>query len=261
MSIQQRQLSSDDRWRQLVTVQAPQFDAPALEWQGVRVAHSALQAVRAQHLSGLYVHDWAAGEAALDAFIGSSNGHCFSAEPHAWLDLLEPQITKGLAHFLNAGGHGVRSRRILALLQAVRATPSAQVDIAPEDVVGACAIAEAQCGAKRRIDLVAWVHLTDGRRFGTVIEAKVGHEITRGQLACYETAADKKYLLKPEGTTFIVVAPALTEKIVKQLQRRPAWTFMSWRALLTRLGGVLAAGECDLDDFVRFRHTVWSAAA
>jgi hypothetical protein len=217
--------------------------------------------VRAQDLIGLGGNEWAAGQLALNVFLGASDGHCFSVEPHAWVDLREPQITKGLAHFLNAGGSRVRTRRILALLQAVRRADAPPLDIASEQVIGAHAIPEAPCDAGRRIDVIAWVQLTDGRRIGTVIEAKVGHHVTPGQLACYEAAAEDTYALDVADSTFLVVAPSLTNADAKELRPPSIWTFVPWRVLLTRLGSALAASDCDHDDFLRFRRTVWSCAA
>lgn len=259
-------------WRALDSLELPPFDAAPLRWHGIRTAHAALKAVRAGDLSGLSAGDWPTPQQALHAFLGAADGHCFSVEPHAWVDLHEPQITKGLAHFLNAGSHSVRTRRILALLQAVQPSNSLPVDFTPEDVVGARAISEAHCGAMRRfIDVIAWVQLRDGRRIGTVIEAKLGHEITDGQLSSYEAAAAKPpYSLDANAARFVIVAPSLTDSILGELRQHPhrmwptqtqGWKFIAWRVLLTRLGSALAKSECDDDDFVRFRRTVWRCAA
>lgn len=249
-------------WRSLQAMGRPTFNAAALQWHGLRTAHAALKAVRAQQLTGLGADEWNASRHALSSFFGASDGHCFAIEPHSWIDLLEPQITRGLAHFLNDGGSRIRSRRILALLQAVQPTSAPPLGIAFDEIVDARAIAEAHCGHGRRIDVIAWVELSDGRRIGTVIEAKVGHHVTEGQLATYETAAAKPpYSLDAQATRFVVVAPSLTYATVKQLRRDPRWEFIAWRVLLTRLGSALARCECDHDDFVRFRRTVWSCAA
>lgn len=255
-------IASSNAWRALKSLRPSPFNAPALEWHGLRTAHAALQAVRAQQLAGLGTDDWNASRHALSSFLGPSDGHCFAVEPHSWIDLLEPQITKGLAHFLNTGGHRIRIRRVLALLQAVQPTSADPLDIAFDEIVDARAIAEAQCGRGRRIDVIAWVELSDGRRIGTVIEAKIGHHVTEGQLSSYEAAAAKPpYSLDMQATRFAVLAPSLTHATVKQLRRDPRWEFIAWRALLKRLGSALARSECDHDDFVRFRRTVWSCAA
>lgn len=256
------ELSSAPAWHALEAIEHPAFDVVALKWHGLRTAHAALKAVRAQQLMGLGANDWAAGRRALNAFAGPSPGHCFAVEPHLWIDLHEPQITKGLAHFLNAGTSQIRTRRILALLQAVQPTSAPALDIDLDDVVNARAIYEAQCGQGRRIDVIAWVQLSDGRRIGTVIEAKVGHYVTSGQLSSYEAAAAKPpYNLDPRAVRFVIVAPSLTNATQKQLWRNPRWQFIAWRVLLNRLGSALAKSECDNDDFLRFRRTVWNCAA
>lgn len=204
--------------------------------------------------------------AALDAHLGPQAARrCFDAEPHTWVDLLEPQITKGLARLLSAGGSKLRAARTLALLKTLSPrgpAPSAVHDISLEQISRACVIAEALCANGRRIDVIAWIQTFNGKRFGAVIEAKVGHHLTKGQLKCYEKAAkEKPYRLNPANTSFVIVGPSLTKKTAEQLRPPSCWSFLPWRLFLVRLTSELKIAECDNHDFMRFCRTVWSRAA
>ncbi|MCA1649326.1 MAG: PD-(D/E)XK nuclease family protein [Acidobacteria bacterium] len=189
---------------------------------------------------------------------------CFDQLPHAWAELLEPQITKAFAHFLSAGGNAQRAARILAFLKATvgPALLPALQQMSVKDIRSAASQAEATSGDRRRIDLIAWLERRDGQRLGAVIEAKVGHHITEGQLRSYEgPARQDPYRLEPKHTAFLVVAPALTRPLARQLRGHPNWLFLPWRVLIMRLDSEMTAAGCDDDDFVRFRRTLWNHAA
>ena len=115
---------------------------------------------------------------ALDRVFGINLAHHFlHAAPLEWLQaarLTEPQVTKGLAHFLNADGRATRTERIRALLRTLGSEPekptaaSGKVRVTPEAPANG-----------RRIDLlIEWTDASNHNR-GAIIEAKFEHHVTR----------------------------------------------------------------------------------
>ena len=260
--------SSCDRagvdWHSVLALGTPHIDYDALPWLSERLAHVALRATRRGDLNGIPLAPWTTSRGAITALLGASgNQQCFEQTPHPWAELLEPQITRGLASFLSAGNFYQRAARTLSFIEAV-AGPRLRATIESirlGDVASVAAIPEAASGDGRRIDLITWLQFRDGRRLGAVVEAKVGHHVTEGQLASYEAAARDQYQLRPELTAFVVVAPALTRALAKQMRRHGNWSLLPWRVLLLRLSATLADHQCDEDDFIRFRRTLWSCTS
>lgn len=186
-------------------------------------------------------------------------GHCLGYEPYEWADLLEPQVTKGLAYFLMSGSHAMRIANIRALLVAL--TPSGKREPPPlSQLRSGQAIAEADAGAGRRIDLIAWVTARDGVRHGAVVEAKLGHHLTTNQLNVYKAAATQTPFRLDGDIRFAVVAPQFTRATAKELRENPSWSFLSWDRLIVRLEGALASGGLADAEYARFRRTVWRRA-
>lgn len=242
------------------------FDALSLRWAALRSADSALAVIRRGALRGFTHPSWGQYRKEIKLHLAAMNDdHCFGVPVYAWAELQEPQITKGLVHFLADGSFAERAARSLALLKAVNRTtePGAKVlTLNVCEVSRMRVYAEGPASRRQRIDIVVIVQSNDGKRFGAIIEAKVGHHVTDGQLATYQLAASKPpYLLAPENTSFVVIAPSRSTGTVRQLRRNPAWRFLAWRSFIPSLCKELAKLNCDNEDFRRFRRTVWQRAA
>ena len=179
--------------------------------------------------------------------------HCFSARPHSWAHLLEPQITRGFVHFLNQGDERRRSARCMSFVKAALGLSAFGRKVAegwwPTSV---CAEAE-----ENRIDVL--VELTDGhKRFGAAIEAKFGHKLTKGQLEKAEEHATnpRSRAWDPARSAFLVIAPLTTRIDRRLLDKRPNWRAISWWAFLNRLEREIDDSQ-DCGDYRRFRRTVW----
>lgn len=195
------------------------FDLHALLWAGSKFGDLIRTASANDQLNRLRPL-WSRAERALVAYYPSpTEGSCLAAEPLLWIDLQEPQVTRGLAHFVNAGPREIRIARTWALLHALRRLRSPERDefpVALDRVRNAHVVAEGAANVGRRIDLVAWIETPEGDRYGAVLEAKFAHQLTRGQLGAYErAAAQPPYCLSPERTVFAVVGSSFRSRLLE----------------------------------------------
>lgn len=178
-------------------------------------------------------------------------GHAFSAAPLNWgFVLTEPQVTRGLAHFLNAANTARRRRAFLtALGVAVQADDSG--------LSGGEVKTEVATGNDGRIDLLmTWRE--EQATHGIVIEAKFGHYISHRQLPKYRTHI--VYKMKIKNTLFFVLGLKRRKTDDKIFRRNKNWKYMTWRAVMHRFEVALSresGGDSD-PEFARFRRTVWS---
>jgi hypothetical protein len=231
---------------------SPSFDDAALHEWWVHQRGLMHKALEQRLLTKWRGPDWVGGLETLNSVfgIGSSN-HCFAASPHLWARFHEPQITGGLAHFLGSSHNRIGRSRAIACLKAVwgARAPSQLEDVNHIEV-------KAEEG---RIDLSIMAIAPDGRRIGTVIEAKFGHKLTKGQLSKYVSATRKQVGIDVDRCLFVVVAPFQTPHISAHLSRRRRWEFLSWWRFLSKIEEHLPA-EADDAEFRQFRRTIWKRA-
>lgn len=186
-------------------------------------------------------------EAISETFGLGLKSHCFGVIPYRWARFHEPQITRGLEHFVEACPTSIRAARALAILKSVEAA-------SPSIESSAIEHAEAQAEGGR-MDLTIVAKLRDGTSIGTVVEAKFGHHLTTGQLPTYKLRSAKL----ADQLTRVVIAPHLSRALKTGLRRNRTWGFFTWSDFLQRLERHLPETADDLD-FRRFRRTIWLQA-
>ena len=209
--------------------------------------------------------NWACARPALDRVFGIDLAHHFlHAAPLEWLRPLEPQVTKGFAHFLNADGHTTRTGRIRALLRALGSDPG-DAD---------CSLRKARVRPEapangRRIDLlIEWTDAS-GRRRGAVIEAKFEARVKPGRLSAYRTrlkCIERGYRSEvpsneQERLLLFLVSPLHDAGIARALRRQWSqdWRWTSWHSLLLAYDRNLNPDHDD-DAFRQFRRILWDRA-
>ena len=229
---------------------------PALVVVGEKLSGALTAVIRNDALSFPAPPDWSSGPSAIirRVFGVDREHHLFCAEPIAWTHFTEPQLTKGFAHFLYVPEQAVRIERTRALLKALGVETAKMVDLGKE-MTKIEVTAEEPVSGKKRIDLlIVWGHSSN--RFAVVIEAKLGHHITAGQLPAYRDHLEKEMGIKEEHRCLFVVSPRDAEKDRKILQRNPEWRWKGWRDLLIAHERALC-DEYDDPAYSRFRKTLW----
>ena len=176
---------------------------------------------------------------------------CFAEGRFAWTSFYEPQITRGLVHFLDTAPTQLRKSRCAAFARAVSACcKSKQTKIFPDDPIHVRVVAE-----EKRIDIL--VEMADEQgRFGVAIEAKFNHRLTKGQLeGAVAHISDRGWDL--DRSCLLVVGPHLDRLGGEILDNNTRWSSVSWWALLRHLERELPI-FADCAEFRRFRSTVWS---
>ena len=208
---------------------------------------------------------WDCARRALDRVFGIALAHHFlHTAPLEWLRPLEPQITNGFAHFLNADGHTTRTGRIRALLRALGSDPGdADCSLRKARVTP-----EARTNRKRIDLLIEWTDAS-GRRRGAVIEAKFEARINSGTLPAYRIGLrriEKNYRRevpsnRQERPLLFLVSPVRDDRITRALRRSRSqdWRWMSWRSLLLAYDRSLNPDHDD-DAFHQFRRILWDRA-
>ena len=201
-----------------------------------------------------------------------SAGHAFHGAPVAWgFDLTEPQITKGFSHFLSPASFGQMGRvRACAFLTALcevagqnalaarleTLPPETRVTVKPERSTSD------QNGGKRAMDLFFTVQdRTASLAF--VVEFKLGHVVTPGQLDSYRDHVLHCQKFAHEDTGFFVVGQRYSAKDQKADNDNEDWAFVNWSHVLKRFERKLSQ-SCPDDneaEFMRFRRTAWARCA
>ncbi|WP_380784905.1 hypothetical protein [Sphingomonas sp. R86521] len=190
---------------------------------------------------------------AVSRFFGlDSPRHPLHDAPLHWLRITEPQATCGLAYFIRQGG----AARALAFLRAIDDDirwPAALADVR--------ALAEVPVGGGR-IDLLV-TGKAHGRTWGTVVEAKFGHDLRSNPLAAYALRAKADGLVVRSKTQdraatgcLVILAPKRSRTTTARLARNRRWSLLHWSSLLRRFERELD-DETDDDEFRRFRRTLW----
>ena len=206
-------------------------------------------AMRRGALSFAMAPDWSSGIQAIESvFALKRRAHLFQAEPSVtWATFTEPQLTKGFARFLNDPEPVARIERVRALLKALGAAELG------EGMTQVTVTAEAPTSGNRRIDLlIEWRDSSEGR-YAAAIEAKLGHHVTSGQLPAYRNHLRK---IAKDRRLLVVVAPRLTARTDRSLQRNRDWRWTTWRNLLIAYDRALSV-DYDDAEYLRFRRTLW----
>ena len=156
--------------------------------------------------------DWTVGFSALEsAFALKREPHLFRAESSVpWTTFTEPQLTKGFAYYLNAAEPGTRIARVRALLKGLGAAELGN------DMSEVMVTAEALTSRNKRIDLLIEWNDASKMRYAAAIEAKLGHDVTSGQLPAYRTHLQK---IAKERRLLAVVSPRPSRSSTRALQR------------------------------------------
>jgi len=237
-------------WRALTVIGPPAFGTDGFKlferdhWRMVEAIRSGLDAVETA--------SWEANSCNLRSFFRlDDERQCFTEGRTEWTNFLEPQITRGLVHFLNTGPTRLRKARCVAFARAVSACckPEHRRSF-PNHPRQVRVVAE-----EKRVDIL--VELNDANdRFGVAIEAKFNHRLTKGQLKnAVEHTRERDWDL--DRSCFLVVGPHLDRLDCDIMKRNKAWSSVTWWALLRHLESELAV-EVDCADFRRFRSTIWS---
>ncbi len=281
-------------------LRAPEpFDAGPLQRHGARLAGPVVHAVRCRKpgfappawpsgrdalrrfsatLSGALVHvvrdrllcvrqlpDWEQSRRSMEDIFGFHRAHhFFHVAPLGWTNhvrLTEPQVTKAIVWFLRSEDCVIAGGRIRALLAALGSRM--------EGIAGkARATAEAPvAGKQQRMDLLIEWQDGEGYDRGAVIEAKFGHDVTRGQLKIYRRhllRIEKEYrraghIEEPEPPLLFVVSPGHRESDARALRGNRDWRWKSWRSLLLAWDRFLDPQHDD-EEFRQFRRTLWDRA-
>lgn len=207
-------------------------------------------AIRRKALPFSGAPDWSSGHGAIDCAFGLNRElHLFRTEQSIdWATFTEPQFTKGLAHFLNSSDPAMRVERVRALLRALGVSEHAG-DLDRIEVT-----AEAKIEDGRRIDLLLKWQDSSGKSCAVAIEAKLGHQVTKGQLPAYRNHLKK--IAGDDALRLFVISPRRTGKTEGSLRRNKEWRWISWH-------GFLVAHERSLPDnfddqrYREFRRTLW----
>ena len=114
----------------------------------------------------------------------------------------------------------------------------------------------------KRIDVVIRWRSAEGKQCLAVLECKFGHHISKGQLPSYQRyvqaqAGDEHY-------RFLVLSRLdnKSKKFIRHHRNRELWRLVNWERLLQRWESYLSDSDepINLEDFARFRHTLWQKA-
>ena len=193
--------------------------------------------------------DWSVGFSALESALAlKRDPHLFRVKPSvAWATFTEPQLTKGIALFLNSPERVTRIARVRALLKGLGAAELGN------DMSEVMVTAEALTSRNKRIDLLIEWNDSSKKRYAAVIEAKLGHDVTSGQLTAYRTHLWK---IAKERRLLAVVSPRPSRSITRALQRNRDWRWMAWRDLLVAHERALPV-DCDDEGYLQFRRILW----
>lgn len=191
----------------------------------------------------------------------NSTQHFFHHDAIEWdFNFNEPQITKGLTHFLNQSK--LACWHFMLALNNHEDIDKTQFSIDDDNknsfLETVTVRAEVLAGNQKRIDIVIdWQ--SSGKEYClAALECKFGHHITHGQLPSY-----KKYARKKAGDNYWLFI--VTQEVDNKSQRfiknhhNNTWHQVRWDKLLMRWERSLTQNHAiDIQDFARFRRTLWN---
>lgn len=237
-------------WKVLTAIRPPVFGTKGFvlferdHWSAIGVIRSGMHSFDAA--------SWESNLGNLRKFFRlDDERQCFSEGRFEWTHFHEPQITRGLVHFLDTAPAELRKARCVAFARAVSACCRLEHRRNfPNNSVQVRVVAE-----EKRVDIL--VELADEQgRFGVAIEAKFDHRLTKGQLeSAVRHTKDRRWDLN--RSCFLVVGPHLDRLNSEILDNNADWSSVTWWALLRHLERELPI-YADCAEFRRFRSTVWS---
>lgn len=189
--------------------------------------------------------------------------HMFNVAPIDWgFRFTEPQITNGLAHFLSQPENKVARLKAFMIAFGIKppgdetilknAQIKAESDSTERDRTGSTK-------RRGRIDLeILYDPLENSRGQKThqkalIIEAKLGHKVSREQLQNYRVVASKRVV---DPQYFILAQHDGDEERLHHKQRQN-WSIVYWdHVLIAFEKELLKAGDTD-ESFRLFRRTLW----
>ena len=221
----------------------------ALAGLGDRWSDAVAVAIRREAVRFSVTPDWSSGIEAIESvFALKRQPHLFLTEPSVtWVKFTERQLTEGFARFLDHPEPVARIERVRALLKALGAAELGN------DMTRVGVTPEALTSGNRRIDLLITWRDTSEREYAAAIEAKLGHPVTSGQLPAYRNHLRK---IAKDRRLLVVVAPRLTARTYRSLQRNREWRWTTWRNLLIAYERALPVNFDDVE-YIQFRRTLW----
>lgn len=239
-------------WRR-AALPLPTFDPSSLHRVSRALADDLTRTLRSGAFAILRPPAWANPRPAIDSVFRTDLAHhLFRADPIAWVQLTETQITGGFVRFLNAPGKLGRLARTRALLTAlgVRLHDGVQTFEVRDEV---------QTRTRKRIDILVEWKDSSGIRCAAAIEAKVGDNgVSPGSLHAYRNHLERLGYTR-QRRQLIFVSPRLHKKSHRALQRNREWRWVSWQDLFLTYDRALD-GTHDDEEFRQFRRTAWNRA-
>ena len=239
-----------DDWRVLTAIRPPVFSTDGFKlferdhWRTVEAIRSGIHTVETA--------TWESNSWNLRSFFRlDDERQCFAEAQFEWTNFLEPQITRGLVHFLDTAPTPLRKARCVAFARAVSACckPGHRRIFQPEPAHVRVVAEEV------RIDILLEFADEHGR-YGTAVEAKFNHRLTEGQLeSAVEYAEQRGWDL--DRSCFLVVSPHIDRLDCEILDKNGSWSSVTWWSLLRHIEREISI-EADCPEFRRFRSTIWS---
>lgn len=218
-----------------------------------RAAHSAANRLLERPLfSG---PSWAESWDNLDQQFGlDRQNHCFRENASEWVNYLEPQITRGFAHFLSSGTFEIRAHRCMAFYRAACRMSDVGSPVEPIFRPNAV-VAKAE---EKRIDLLVEIR-GQNRTFGVAVEAKFKHKLTKRQLKNARWHTRKKRGWSKKRSSYLLIVSRKRSENTAHLLENPRWKEVTWWDFMLAYEHELAR-EYDDPRFSQFRKDVWCRA-
>ncbi len=189
----------------------------------------------------------------------SSVQHMFAHDALDWgFGFSEPMLTKSLAHFLTR--FPLAHWYFLKALFDCSDIGDPQLPDKTTFLHSASATAEVLTAEGKRIDIVLRWRSAQGQPCLAVLECKFRHHIGRGQLPSYQRYVRAQAV--GEHYRFLVLSrlDSKSQKVMRCHHNRKNWRQVKWVRLLQRWEAYLSNEPIELEDFARFRHTLWQKA-
>ncbi|BBL60824.1 hypothetical protein A1507_13035 [Methylomonas koyamae] len=192
-----------------------------------------------------------------ERFFGSLNqNHGIYPGHRLGFDATEPQITKGIASFLDPVTHGKKGEaRLKAFLIALLnySSKNRLLVSSLNETNARSFIVESEKfvpKANRRIDLfIAWNPIDSHKyEYGVLIEAKFGHKVTAGQLLTYRQYAKAVFENIDNSALILLTLNG------KRSKKNKDWQAVQWLTFMSRWERIL--DDTDID-FAQFRRFIW----